>query len=275
MDIRSFLSNYADTTKLKNKYNESVKDIKEMFDIQTEFINSSKPQFILNATECTYISPPCLIILSSLQLICLEQQKKLTIKLKYGSKLDKLLKHSGFIQTSKISNSSVPFTIIHSDDEIEELITKIVELSPLKNEDKTTKQTIISRLYELPANSIEHSKNNNGVLCCAYYTTKKEFCFCIYDLGIGIPNSVREHKNNKHLSSKEALEWALKESHTTMTSYPRGLGFTTIEEFRKKYNGTFKIITENVMYSAIHTEKKIKNFNKTIRGTLFMIKIMV
>jgi len=123
---------------------------------------------------------------------------------------------------------------------------------------------------------LTHSKSEEGIICHGYYKNKKTFTFSIYDLGIGIPQAVRNYKNEE-LDSEEALKWALKKGNTTQdTDYPRGMGFTIVEEFRKEFKGKITIITEDILYTVKENGKeKISKLGKKIKGTLFTLKISV
>lgn len=121
-----------------------------------------------------------------------------------------------------------------------------------------------------------HSLSENGIICHGYYNNKKTFTFSIYDLGIGIPNSVRYFKNDNNISSIDALKWALEKGNSTKKSdYPRGIGFSLLEEFRNDFKGKITIITEDVLYTSQNNKSKFKKMNKTIKGTLFTLQIVV
>lgn len=133
-----------------------------------------------------------------------------------------------------------------------------------------------SRIFEIPNNALTHSQSKEGIICHGYYNNKNNFTFSIYDLGIGIPQSVRNYKK-EDLDSIEALKWALEKGNTTKASdYPRGIGFTLLEEFREKYKGKITIITEDILYTTKDNNNiKITKLKKKIKGTLFTLKISV
>lgn len=79
MDISKIFGINVEIINLNNKYYENKKDITKMFNIQEQILNSSKKKIRINATNCTYISPTCMIILSSIRLISQEQNKDIRI----------------------------------------------------------------------------------------------------------------------------------------------------------------------------------------------------
>lgn len=263
--------------KLKSVYHEETKDFEQMFKIQQQVINSQKRTIQLDATECQYISPTCFIILSSLILYANENKK---MQIKFKDKTDKLrqtLINNGLIISTEFSksNKTLPLNKIEDEDDAQDKISQLVEMSQLKNLPQEKKDEIISRLYEIPSNALNHSQSSYGIICCGYYTNKKEFVFSVYDLGIGIPKAVRNHLKKPNMSAKAAINWALKEGNSTSADeYSRGLGFVLLEDFRKLFNGKITLISENVVY--LSSNRIVKHYLTTnMPGTLYTIKIMV
>lgn len=146
----------------------------------------------------------------------------------------------------------------------------------MKDLDQNQKDILHSRIFEIPNNALTHSNSKDGIICHGYYNNKNTFTFSIYDLGIGIPQSVRNYIN-ENLTSIDALKWALEKGNTTKNSdYPRGLGFTLLEEFRKDFKGKISIITEDIIYNTRENgNSSFTKLNKIIKGTLFTLKISV
>ena len=161
---------------------------------------------------------------------------------------------------------------ITNDDDANNIIDKLISLSQLKALSEDKKAILHSRIFEIPSNALTHSNSKYGIICHGYYNNKKSFTFSIYDLGIGIPQSVRNY-----LKKDIALRWALERGNTTKVGdYPRGLGFTLLEEFREEFRGKITLITEDVLYTV--TENGVFNFtklDKAIKGTLYTLKISV
>lgn len=264
---------------LDKKYSERKLDFLKMFDIQEKVLNSDKNNIRINATECEYISPTCLAILSSIILFGKSKIKDIKITFEKSSKLLLGLRENGFINIDYKnigSKNNIPLNIIKSEEDITNIIDKLISLSPLKDLNQDIKNTLYSRLYEIPNNALTHSKSEYGAICHGYYTNKKSFTFSIYDVGIGIPASVREYNGND-IDSIEALKWALERGNTTKaTDYPRGIGFSLLEEFRKELKGKITIITEDVLYTIReNNEFRFTKLKQKVKGTLFTLKISV
>ncbi len=170
----------------------------------------------------------------------------------------------------------IPLNKITNEEEANAVIHKLIELSQLKDLAPEQKATLHSRIFEIPNNALTHSKSEFGIICHGYYKNKKTFTFSIYDLGIGIPQSVRNYKK-VNMNSIDAVKWALEKGNTTkIGDYPRGIGFTLLEEFRQNFRGKITIITEDVLYTASENgESRYIKLNKLVRGTLFTLKISV
>lgn len=275
MDIKNIFDDDTEIINLCNKYYEKKEDIVSMFKIQENILNSKKRKIRINATNCEYISPTCMIILSSVKLISKENSKDIKIVITKKSYFADMLKEYGFIEVNKTNKNNIPLNTIYKEEQIPNVILQLIELSPLKRLNNIKKANLQSRLYEIPNNSLNHSNSLNGVLYSGYYK-KDGFYFSIYDMGIGIPNSVKKFLNSPNMSSQEALKWALKEGNSTKQSdYPRGVGFTLLEEFRKNVKGKILIITDNVYYESKNNYSNYTNLSKKVRGTLFTFKIEV
>lgn len=172
--------------------------------------------------------------------------------------------------------NNIPLNKITTEEEASTIIDQLISLSQLDSLNSEHKAILHSRIFEIPNNALTHSKSPYGIICHGYYRNKNTFTFSIYDLGIGIPQSVRNYKN-EDIDSINALKWALEKGNSTKVGdYPRGIGFTTLEEFRKEFKGKITIITEDIMYTT--TENGDHNFSKLkkkIKGTLFTLKISV
>mgnify|MGYP004671051731 CR=1 FL=1 len=266
---------WEETINLKNSYHECKNDFEKMFEIQKRVVTSQKKVIKLDATECTYISPTCFIILSSLVLYN-NENKKIQISFKKGSKLREKLIDFGFINIEHIKNTkTIPLNKIQTDDDAYLKIQEFVECSPLKNIPQEKKDEIVSRLYEIPYNALHHSQIQYGIICCGYYTKSNEFWFSVYDLGIGIPKSVRDYLKKPNLSSRKAIEWALKEGNSTNEDYSRGLGFYLLEEFKNISNGKIVLISEDIVYTSNKGKPTKSKLKSKMSGTLYTIKIMV
>lgn len=264
-----------DLIELEESYKENKKSIIKMFEIQEKILNSNN-NIQIDATKCEYIGATCLAILSSVVLIA---DKYIKIRFTRKSKLLNTLLKNGFINIKyRIGeNNIIPLNKIENEDDARAIINKLIESSKLKKLDKERKDTLYSKIYEIPNNALTHSYSEYGIVCHGYYNNKNTFTFSIYDLGIGIPESVRRYKRDEGLSSVNALRWALEKGNSTkITDYPRGIGFTILEEFRKEFKGKITIITEDIMYT---TKKNggtnYSNLNKKIKGTLYTLQISV
>jgi len=263
---------------LKDKYTEQLSDIRNMFAIQRQVVETYSKDIKIDATNCTYISPTCLIVLMSTLLIGREDSKRVTIIAKRNSKILNKLQDYGYVNISAQKNiKNIPLNLIVNDDQANEVIGKLINLSPLNDLNEAVKVKLHSRLFEIPNNAIQHSESKVGALCCGYYRNRNEFWFSIYDLGKGIPSVVKNYLKDESMRSEDAIKWALKSGNTTKeTDYTRGLGFSLLEELREMFNGKILLISEDIVYtSKSNSFGKYTSFKTCIPGTLYTIKIVV
>lgn len=71
-----------------------------------------------------------------------------------------------------------------------------------------------------------------------------------------------------------AMEWALEGGHSTLVSdYPRGAGFSMLEEFVKRNDGKITLCSDDVV-CVMHNGKRVfHRMKKKICGTLFIMNI--
>lgn len=277
MELKTLFKPYL-TINLDKTYSEIKHDIEKMFKVQNEVLNSNNSKIRINATDCEYISPTCMIILSSVALISKEKSKDIKIVYKSNTKFHNFLKSKGFITIENTPNNNdvIPLNILTNEEDIAEVISNLISSSPLNRLDDEQKYKLQSKLYEIPINAFTHSHSTSGILYCGYYRNKKEFYFSVYDKGIGIPQSVRNYKKDNSISSIEALEWALTSGNSTkQEDFARGIGFTLLEEFRKSCKGKITIISEDVIYESTLKGYNIKNLTNKVPGTLFTFKIVI
>lgn len=135
-------------------------------------------------------------------------------------------------------------------------------------------------LSELINNVYNHSFSKIGAYVFAQYYPKNNMIkIAVSDLGIGIPMSVNNYKkstNEKILTNRECVSWALKENMTTK-SIPqnKGKGLDNIKSFMKANNCFWKLYTQDVLmngYSKIYYEANPISFFK---GTIVQLNINI
>jgi hypothetical protein len=92
------------------------------------------------------------------------------------------------------------------------------------------RDAIIGNVWEIYANSFEHSQSPIGVFSCGqHYQNINELILTVIDFGTGIPNKIRSYLSvdprSKGLLSSSCMGWAFQRGNsTTQQGIARGLG---------------------------------------------------
>lgn len=99
-------------------------------------------------------------------------------------------------------------------------------------------------LDELFSNSNLHSRTEHGIHACGQFFPKKEkIDFSIVDSGIGFSGVINPTKN-ENFTSPQAIDWAMKDGHTTrMGDIPGGLGLKILKELIVHNGGALTIVS--------------------------------
>lgn len=254
-----------------------------MIKIQYEFLNGEEEKLILNFTKCQFINAAVAVIIGTLCVYARTVNKY--VKFKFENNRNNpvfiFMKQVGIYEyfckndVKYSTNKAITFNRISDEDAMEAYTDKIMALAPI-NITNDAKDTLSSYFYELYQNSLVHSKSPIDVFSSGYWMeTKKQLIFSIYDMGIGIPDNVRDHIGS-HMTSKECLEWAMTEGTSTVEDafVKRGLGLSRLESFIKLNNGTMSIYTDDICCIINNKERKFIDLDYTIMGTLIIINII-
>jgi len=130
-------------------------------------------------------------------------------------------------------------------------------------------------LFEIFQNAAIHSQSKSGIFACGqFFPYKHRLDFTIADAGIGIRDNVRRYTGKKRMSSCAAIEWALKEGHTTKTgNQPGGLGLKLIKDFIRMNKGKLQIISRFGYYEFSANGDSVTKMEHDFPGTCVNIEI--
>lgn len=131
-------------------------------------------------------------------------------------------------------------------------------------------------LLEIFQNSAVHSDSSSGIFVCGqFFPTKQRFDISIADAGIGIRENVRRYLNDKKISSRDAIRWALTEGNTTRQggNQPGGLGLKLIKEFIRLNKGKIQIISRFGFYQYSNSGELLLKMDEDFPGTSVNIEI--
>lgn len=130
-------------------------------------------------------------------------------------------------------------------------------------------------LFEIFQNAAIHSQSESGIFTCGqFYLRKQRVDFSIADAGVGILENVWQYTGNRHITSCDAIKWALVEGHTTKTGkHPGGLGLKLIKEFISLNKGKLQIVSRFGYYEFSAAGESSAELNHDFPGTCINIEI--
>lgn len=178
---------------------------------------------------------------------------------------------------------SVELSLLKEVNDVVRLVTDNVSRNlPIKTTEKM-EEILVSLIAEVYNNAKEHSEAKCIVGNCYTDTRdfKKRLCFCCYDTGIGIIESVRRFLGK---DSDEAfkgykigeilLNWALKKGNSTKKQ-PRGAGLDWLLDFAKLNKGRIRVCSEDVLFEQnFDGIREFKQLKKKFSGSFFEMNIL-
>lgn len=271
--------------KLDKEYRRGLTSLGSFSEIIQEINQNQGTRFIIDLSDYKHIHPSFAVLVAAMLYVNDKSAIRYSIT---NQKCIDFLYYSGILEhykkaeprigkkqkTSDIRKSSVNFQIVDDINNCEDIARQIIKRFPVEL-DQEIENELISNMVEILSNAFYHSGYGKA-FCCGFIDVQKNMTISIYDLGIGIPNKVREFLGNDNLSAKGAIEWAWQMGHSTLNGaddYPRGVGFPMLEDFVKKNNGDILVGSDN-SYCRIRSGKKTFGELATpLPGTFFSLQI--
>lgn len=143
------------------------------------------------------------------------------------------------------------------------------------------RDAIAGKVWEIYANSFEHSKSKIGVFSCGQHFRKKnELVLSVVDFGVGIPHNVREFLSSDSraasLSAESCLKWACQSGNTTATAngVPRGLGLHLLKELVRVNNGKLELYSHDGYVKMSNQGEEYKTQPFYFEGTILNITLL-
>lgn len=257
--------------------NDRLNDFKIIYSIYKKF-TVFENSICLKFEGCRFLRQNAIAFLSSM--IELRKKKKLQTTYDYtgcGNVVYSHLCRIGFgnLNPNLLDNNSqnsIPLQFFSSVDEEEGVVNYLINswLKPqwvdLSDE---LAGAIVGNVWEIFANSLEHSNSFTGVAVCGqHYPSRHELALAIVDLGVSIPGNVRRHLDNGKMSSEEALKWAMTRGNSTRTTSPGGLGLDMLKEFIAVNNAEMSLYSNNGFFRWFGNREQYGTMPSIFRGTI-------
>lgn len=94
----------------------------------------------------------------------------------------------------------------------------------------------------------------------------------ITDIGVGIKNVVNK-RFNSNISAVQAIEWAVKDRHTTKENISGGIGLSLLYEFISINKGKVQIISNEGFWQLDNGKITTNTFENEFPGTIVNISV--
>lgn len=146
--------------------------------------------------------------------------------------------------------------------------SEIPEMSP------TLLKKFRESIFEIFSNAVLHSSTDLGIFSCGqFFPNRNRLDFTVADLGVGIPQNIKEYTKLK-LTPEKAIAWATEEFNTTKRgNLPGGLGLKILCDFIDLNGGCIQIVSD----AGYWQRKDCKIVNKLLKypfpGTTVSVEI--
>lgn len=271
---------------IKNDLYNRDNDIRKLIEIQERFLTGDWKSLFILFTDITFIDAAISVIIGTLPIYA--QSVKKNVKYRFSDEKNhsilRFMKRVGMYKfymkkdNEYSGENIIPFDRIKDENQMDEYTNLIMNYAPIRMTEDA-KDILASYFFEIYQNSFFHANSVVDVFSCGLWNVqKKEFTFSIYDMGIGIPESIRiNDERQSSLDSADCLKLAFQEGYTTKNEdeYKRGLGLSRLLKFIRVNNGSLKLYSSDG-YCMIHPDSGSLKFGileYPIKGTLFVINI--
>lgn len=129
-------------------------------------------------------------------------------------------------------------------------------------------------IFEIFSNAVLHSNTNLGIFSCGqFFPNRNRLDFTVTDLGVGIPQNIKEYTNLK-LSPEKAIVWATEEFNTTKRgNLPGGLGLKILCDFIDLNGGCIQIVSDAGYWQRRNCKIVTKRLSYPFPGTVVSVEI--
>ncbi len=141
------------------------------------------------------------------------------------------------------------------------------------------RDAIVGNVWEIYANSFEHSDSKVGVFSCGqHFRHMNELVLSVVDFGAGIPNNVRNYLSSdpraRQLKASACMGWAFQRGNSTSkVGVARGLGLDLMKEFLRVNDGSLEIYSNDGYAIVDRNGERFQDLDTGFHGTAVKIKL--
>lgn len=143
------------------------------------------------------------------------------------------------------------------------------------------RDAIAGKVWEIYANSFEHSQSEIGVFSCGqHFKRRNELVLSVVDFGVGIPYNVRQYlsadSRAASLTAESCLKWACVSGNTTARAngIARGLGLHLLKELVRVNNGKLELYSHDGYVKIDGNGEQFKTLPFYFKGTILNITLL-
>ncbi|TKG94113.1 ATP-binding protein [Puteibacter caeruleilacunae] len=148
---------------------------------------------------------------------------------------------------------------------------KLIERDELPNMSDLVKEKMREAIHEIFVNAQIHSESSYIYTCGQFFPRDNRIEFTIVDTGIGFKRKVNERFNSS-LSGAQAIQWAIKDGHTTKEGVSGGIGLALLREFVEKNKGVLQIVSSDGYYEYTYKGEQLESFNGSFPGSIINLQ---
>lgn len=189
-------------------------------------------------------------------------------------KVKQIIQKNGFLTFYELEKkmydtfgSTIPYYVFKSNeiDSIDRYLSEEVFKKITEHVSHEEIEILENALYEVIHNIKDHAESDLVIMCGQYYHSQRQLVFTIADIGITIPNKIKQIKKMNDL---DCIDWAIQKGNSTKNIISSGLGLFDITSNLSGI-GMLQIVSNNAYWEQnIYNIVTRKVLHSTFPGTL-------
>jgi hypothetical protein len=180
------------------------------------------------------------------------------------------LSYYGFPKIPDINNTTIKYLKLKPTDGRyfnNYVFSELLNRQELPHLSSGLKKKIAESIYEIFVNAQIHSQSEFIYTCGQFFPKTHTIEFTITDTGVGFKKKINKRFSSS-LTSLQAIQWAIKDGHSTKENVSGGIGLAILKEFVTLNKGKFQIISDDGFYQLGPDGEQTKVFKGAFPGTI-------
>ncbi|MBI5930398.1 MAG: ATP-binding protein [Chloroflexi bacterium] len=265
--------------------NDAPSDYDYLFSLCDRLCGIKDSEVIFDFTYCRFLRQNAVVVLGALIRVLQQNGNVVAFQLDtIENRVRVNLEQNGFLHRLGLggfpwNGNSIPYRedrFMVEDDYADYLSEKWLGKGWI-NVSANLRDHIVSRVIEAYINVFDHAASPIGVITCGqHYPFRHELRITMADMGVGIPNTVREYLKQPQMSAADALRWAFEPMKTTkdQNNFARGNGLKLLKSFMEDNHGKLEIYSETGYACIDDKGNHFENRQRSFQGTIVQITLI-